>query len=116
MDQQRRFLIAMILLFALLFAYEQLVVRPYRKTAPPSAPHDAQTAPEGAPAPEPERGPAPGQPAGGHGLAATADDSPTVTVETDRFRATLTTLGARLKARSEERRVGKERKSRGSAQ
>lgn len=94
---QRRFLIALVLSFLLLYAYEQLIVRPYR------------TAPHPAPQGEPEQGsapPAPGAvvpptapsttPGATGGLAAPPGDHPTVTVETDRFRATITTLGARL--------------------
>jgi YidC/Oxa1 family membrane protein insertase len=102
---QRRFLLALVLSFLLLLAYEQLVVRPYRKAQP--SPQTQGQAP-GQPAPEAERHTSPGaRPANpeapgaavaGSGLAAPAADAPTVTIETDLVRATVTKLGARLKS------------------
>ena len=95
---QRRFLIALVLSFLLLFAYEQLIVRPYR-----TAPHagaagraEAGTAP---PAPGAAVPPAPRlrpRRQRRRGLRLRPGDHPTVTVETDVVRATITTLGARL--------------------
>src|SRR5262245_50260494 len=93
---QKRFLLALALSFLLLLAYEQLVVRPYRKVAPP-APREEPTAPEvpGTPAPSPSAKTPVEVPAG---MAAPAADLPVVTIETDLIRATITTLGARLKS------------------
>lgn len=103
---QRRFLIALVLSFLLLLAYEQLVVRPYRQApspppqgrqVPQPGQEPAPAAPATAPADSgvsPEAKPAPGQ----DGLAAPTGEAPTVTVETDLVRATITTLGARLKS------------------
>jgi YidC/Oxa1 family membrane protein insertase len=95
---QRRFLLALVLSFLLLYAYEQLIVRPYR-TAPRPAPQGEQ-GPESAP-PTPAAtlpATAPTTPGTVGGLAAPPGDHPVVTVETDRFRATITTLGARLES------------------
>jgi len=96
---QRRFLLALVLAFLLLYAYEQLVIRPYR-TAPRPVPQGEQTVPEpgAAPpgAPSPTVPPATQGPSSG--LAVPPGDHPTVTVETDRIRATITTLGARLES------------------
>jgi YidC/Oxa1 family membrane protein insertase len=103
---QRRFLLALVLSFLLLLAYEQLVVRPYRKALP--SPPQTQGQVPGQLAPEAERQTSPGaRPANpeapaaaapGSGLAAPAADAPTVTIETDLVRATVTKLGARLKS------------------
>src|SRR5215472_17578790 len=93
---QRRFLLALVLMFLLLFVYEQLFVRPYRRA--PSPP------PEAGQAPTPEAARPPTQPeappgAATAGLAApVTDDTQIVTVETDLVRATITTMGARLKS------------------
>ena len=101
---QRRFLIALVLSFLLLLAYEQLVVRPYRKAPPVPQTQGQGTAPDQtAPQPEREVAPAdrtarPDMPATAGVLSAPAGDSPVVTVETDLVRATITTLGARLKS------------------
>jgi YidC/Oxa1 family membrane protein insertase len=106
MDQQR-FLLALVLSFLLLLAYEQLVVRPYRRSQPsPQPPSQGQVA--GQPAtPGAERGAAPVEPPASPeapsatapgGLSAPADDAPVVTIDTDLVRATITTLGARLKS------------------
>src|SRR5262249_41667887 len=98
---QRRFLLALVLSFLLLYAYEQLVVRPYRTA--PHPPQGETVAPESAPvapvAPgTPPPAPPSTAPAAGSGLAAPPGDHPSVTVETDLFRATITTLGARLES------------------
>ncbi len=93
---QRRFLIALVLSFLLLLVYEQLVVRRYRQEAPPPAPPGQPQAKPEVPAPAPPATPLPG--AVGSALAAPAGDVPTVTVETDLVRATITTLGARIKS------------------
>ena len=102
---QRRFLLALVLSFLLLLAYEQLVVRPYRQA--PVSPKQEQAPGRGAEAPRVERPPAPpehppsaetSRTLGGGELGASADDLPTVTVETDVIRATITTRGARLKS------------------
>jgi YidC/Oxa1 family membrane protein insertase len=95
---QRRFLIALVLSFLLLYAYEQLVVRPYR-TAPHPAPQGDQGTESTPPAPG-ATPPAttPTVPGAGGGLAAPSGDHPVVTVDTDLFRATITTLGARLES------------------
>jgi YidC/Oxa1 family membrane protein insertase len=82
-------------MFILLFVYEQLFVRPYRRPPAP-VPEAGQ-----APTPEAARPPAQPQPAEGAavGLAApTTGDTATVTVDTDVLRATITTMGARLKS------------------
>jgi YidC/Oxa1 family membrane protein insertase len=99
MDQQR-FLLALVLSFLLLYLYEQLVVRPYRTAPRPPVPQGEAGAPESAPvAPGAPSPPTPSGTSGaGGGLAAPAGDHPTVTVETDLFRATITTLGARLQS------------------
>jgi YidC/Oxa1 family membrane protein insertase len=98
---QRRFLLALVLSFLLLYAYEQLVVRPYR-TAPrpapqgePAGPETAPTIPGQPPSAAPSTPLAPGPPTG---LAAAPGDHPTVIVDTDLFHATITTLGARLES------------------
>src|SRR5262245_65553871 len=94
---QRRFLIALVLSFLLLYAYEQLVVRPYRK-APAPTPQGEHAPQEGVP-PAPEAVPpaAPQPPAENAGLAAAAGDLALVTIETDLIRAAITPVGARLK-------------------
>jgi YidC/Oxa1 family membrane protein insertase len=94
---QRRFLLALVLMFLLLFTYEQLFVRPYRR--PPATPPETGQQP---PAPTAEQ-PAPAREsppaAGATGLAApVTDDTQTVTVDTDLVRATITTMGARLRS------------------
>src|SRR5262249_3312603 len=97
---QRRFLLALVLSFLLLYAYEQLVVRPYR-TPPRPVPQGEAGTPESPPvAPGGPPSPAlpPATPGAVTGLAAPPGDHPTVTVETDLFRATITTLGARLES------------------
>jgi YidC/Oxa1 family membrane protein insertase len=94
---QRRFLLALALSFLLLLAYEQLVVRPYRRTQP-AAPGQTAEAPQGATAPGPQVPPATPPAQAGTSLSAPTGDYPTVTVETDLVRATITTLGARLKS------------------
>jgi YidC/Oxa1 family membrane protein insertase len=80
--------------------YEQLVVRPYR-TAPRPVPQGEAGTPESAPV-APGGTPPPALPSATPGavtgLAAPPGDHPTVTVETDLFRATITTLGARLES------------------
>jgi len=95
---QRRFLIALVLSFLLLYAYEQLVVRPYRK-APAPTPQGEHAPQEGVP-PAPEAVPpaAPQPPVENAGLAAPTGDLAPVTIETDLIRATITPVGARLKA------------------
>ena len=94
---QRRFLIALVLSFLLLLAYEQLVVRPYRKAQPAPRGQTEQPPLEGS-APVAQAPPtAPPTHADG-GLAAPVGDLPTVTVETDLVRATITSVGARLKS------------------
>src|SRR5262245_1449874 len=92
---QRRFLLALVLMFALLFVYEQLFVRPYRR--PPAPVPEAGQAPP--PAQRPEAQPQPPASEAPVGLGApTTADTPTVTVDTDVLRATITTMGARLKS------------------
>jgi YidC/Oxa1 family membrane protein insertase len=88
-----------VLSFLLLLAYEQLVIRPYRR-APAPAPQSQHEPTAGeVPAPTPS-GPAPAPAGAGPAegsLAAPVGDLPVVTVETDLVRATITTVGARLK-------------------
>jgi YidC/Oxa1 family membrane protein insertase len=76
------------------------VLRPYRTPKPP-APRGQEAGEPAAPATPPS--PAPAPPATppareGAGLAAPAGDLPTLTVETDLLRATITTVGARLRS------------------
>jgi len=98
---QRRFLLALVLSFLLLYAYEQLVVRPYRTAPRPvpqgelGGPETAPTIPGQPPSTPPATTPAP---AGAAALAAPPGDQPRVTVDTDLFHATITTLGARLES------------------
>src|SRR5262245_10471253 len=92
---QRRFLLALVLMFALLFVYEQLFVQPYRRQPAP-VPEAGQAPP---PAQRPEAQPQPPESEAAVGLGApTTADTPTVTVESDVLRATITTTGARLKS------------------
>ncbi len=95
---QRRFLLALVLSFLLLLAYEQLVVRPYRQV--PSAPPQGQDRPEPTEATPsaPQIPPAAPPTHASSGLAAPTGELPTVTVETDLVRATITTVGARLES------------------
>lgn len=95
---QRRFLLALVLSFLLLLAYEQLVVRPYRKAQPPAPQDQSEHAAPERPAASPQAPPTPRPAEGGTGLAAPPGDLPSVTVETDLVRATITTVGARLKS------------------
>jgi YidC/Oxa1 family membrane protein insertase len=99
---QKRFLLALVLSFLLLLAYEQLVIRPYRRVQPPAPQAQREPAPGETPAPPPSTpAPPPSEPApatGGESLAAPVGDLPLVTVETDLVKATITTLGARLKS------------------
>src|SRR5215468_2881944 len=94
---QRRFLLALVLMFLLLFTYEQLFVRPYRR--PPATPPEAEQQPPAPTAEHPAAAPESPPVAGTAGLAApVTDDTPTVTVDTDLVRATITTMGARLRS------------------
>jgi YidC/Oxa1 family membrane protein insertase len=102
---QRRFLLALVLSFLLLLAYEQLVVRPYRlaKAPAPQGPQVPHPGSQPAEAPRPAEAVRPDGPdakpaVGQDGLAAPAGETPTVTVETDLIRATITKLGARIKS------------------
>jgi len=101
---QRRFLLALVLSFLLLLAYEQLVIRPYRRAQPAPPQGETETPPLEGSAPSPQtpaspQTPPPSQPPHATGgLAAPPGDLPTITVETDLVRATLTTLGGRLKS------------------
>ena len=101
---QRRFLLALALSFVLLLAYEQLVVRPYRRVQPAAPQGEVQPPPVERTAPTAETTPtrpAQATPPPAHpdsGLAAPAGDVPTVTVETDLIRAAITTLGGRLRS------------------
>ena len=88
MDQQR-FLIALVLSFLLLLAYEQLVVRPYRKSPPvPQTRVRERPRSGGTPARAGRRTSRPYRPSR-HArrrpgrLSAPTGDSPVVTVETD---------------------------------
>ena len=92
---QRRFLLALVLMFVLLFTYEQLFVRPYRRA--PATPPETGQQPA---APDAEHPAAESPPvAGATGLAApVTDDTQVVTVDTDLVRATITTMGARLRS------------------
>jgi YidC/Oxa1 family membrane protein insertase len=84
---QRRLLLAFGISLLLLVAYQELVVRRYQK--PPSPAPMTETRPEAeAPA-------APAATPTGE-LTALADDAPVVSVETDLFRAVITTRGGRL--------------------
>jgi len=94
---QRRFLIALVLSFLLLLAYEQLVVRPYRRAQPAPQGEPAQP-PEGVPPSAQQLPPTAPPSQAGSSLSAPTGDLPTVTVDTDLVRATLTTAGARLKS------------------
>src|SRR5262249_55309373 len=92
---QRRFLLALVLMFALLFVYEQLFVRPYRRPPGP-VPGGGGPPP---PADRPQAQPQPPESEAPVGLGAPPPaDTPTVTVDTDVLRATITTMGARLKS------------------
>src|SRR5215472_13901318 len=94
---QRRFLLALVLMFLLLFTYEQLFVRPYRR--PPATPPEAEQQPPAPTAEHPAAAPESPPVAGAAGLAApVTDDTPSVTVDTDLVRATITTMGARLRS------------------
>jgi YidC/Oxa1 family membrane protein insertase len=84
---QRRLLLAFGVSLLLLVAYQELVVRRYQKPRPATPTTQTQPAP-----PPEQRAPAP--PAGD--LAAPLDDAPSIAVETDLFRAVLTTRGGRL--------------------
>lgn len=93
MEQQQRLLLAFFLSIALWFAYNELVIKPY-ESAPPTP---GQTAPDGSstsnttlPAP-PAMAP---KPVGG--LDAAIEGAPTLVIDTDLIRATLTTRGGRL--------------------
>lgn len=100
MEQQQRLLVAFLLSILLWFAYNELVIKPY-ETPPPGAvqPGTEQPAPEGS-APNstvPAVGPAAviNETAG---LEAPAAGAPTVVVDTDLIRLTITTRGGRLLA------------------
>ena len=95
---QRRFLIALVLSFLLLLAYEQLVVRPYRKAQPVAPQDQTEQQPREGSAPVPGAPPTTLPTHADTGLAAPLGDLPIVTVETDLIRATITTVGARLKS------------------
>src|SRR6516165_5559686 len=94
---QRRFLLALVLMFLLLFTYEQLFVRPYRR--PPATPPETGQQPPAPGAEHPTAPPASPPAPGAAGLAApVTEDTQTVTVDTDLVRATITTMGARLRS------------------
>jgi len=94
---QRRFLLALVLMFLLLFTYEQLFVRPYRR--PPATPPETGQQPPVPGAEHPTAPPASPPAPGAAGLAApVTEDTQTVTVDTDLVRATITTMGARLRS------------------
>src|SRR4029450_11297863 len=84
--------------FLLLLAYEQLVIRPYRRAQPAAPQGETERPPLEGSAPAPETPPSSLPPHATGGLAAPLGDVPTVIVETDLLRATLTTLGGRLKS------------------
>ena len=94
---QRRFLLALVLMFLLLFTYEQLFVRPYRR--PPATPPETAQQPAAPDAEHPAAAQEAPPEAGGAGLAAAVShDTQVVTVDTDLVRATITTMGARLRS------------------
>ena len=98
MDQQRVW-IAVGLSLLLLVLYQELVVRRYQ--VPQSTPTPPATAPAQVPEDAKKRAEATPMPAAGPvvpegTLKVPAGEAPTVLVETDLFRATLTTMGARL--------------------
>jgi YidC/Oxa1 family membrane protein insertase len=95
---QRRFLLALVLSFLLLLAYEQLVIRPYRRAQPAAPQGETERPPLEGSVPAPETPPSSPPPHATGGLAAPLGDVPTVIVETDLLQATLTTLGGRLKS------------------
>src|SRR4029450_9792220 len=90
--------LALVLSFLLLLAYEQLVVRPYRRAEPPAPQGETGRPPLEGSAPAPGAPASTAPPRAEGGLAAPLGDLPTVTVETDLVRATITTLGGRLKS------------------
>jgi len=93
--EQRRVLLAIVISLLIVALYQELVVRRLYPTAEPTAPAE-QASPAAAPAPgeKPATVDATTAPAIAPELAAAARD---VVVNTALYRATFTTLGARLK-------------------
>jgi len=97
--EQRRVLLAIVISLAIVVLYQELIVRRLYPTPEQPAPESqaspaAAARPADAP-PSPDSPAAPAAPAFPAALAAEARD---VVVDTDLFRATFTTLGARLKS------------------
>jgi YidC/Oxa1 family membrane protein insertase len=90
--EQRRLLLAFLLSLLLLIAYQELVLKRYQPHAP--APETPKTAPAMPPTASTLPPPVASAPAGG--LTADVQGVQVVHVETDEFRAAITTAGARL--------------------
>jgi YidC/Oxa1 family membrane protein insertase len=88
--EQRRLLLAVVICLVILVSYNELVLKRYRHTGPPSTPG----APAESPPPAKAEG---GAPKPSSDLAAPSDGQSVIVVETDLVRATITPVGARLK-------------------